>query len=135
MFYFPSIPLDLLQIIGDYAGDRKYKIVFALTPKRGYLANPLVQRRNGKRKHVLRKWMWREISPKNSEGMRLNWHLFKKTLDLDLRILECADASIGIDEHGTRAEWTRRLKLIKQLMEEPLEFHINIDYWSETDYS
>ena len=135
MFYFPNLPLELLQIIGDYAGDRKYKIVFALTPKRGYLAKPLVQRRTGKRKHILRKWMWREISPKNSEGMRLNWCLFKKTLDLDMRILECADVSIGIDEHGTRAEWMRRLNLIKQLMEEPLEFHINIDYWSETDYS
>ena len=38
--YFRSVlPLDLLQIIGDYAGDENHKLVFTFSLKRRFLSN------------------------------------------------------------------------------------------------
>ena len=41
-YYRSELPLDLLQIIGDYAGDELYKLWFTLSKKRGFLSNILL---------------------------------------------------------------------------------------------
>ena len=41
-YYRSAIPLDILQIIGDYAGDELYKLKFTLSKKRGFLSNILL---------------------------------------------------------------------------------------------
>ena len=41
-YYRSVIPLDLLQIIGDYAGCDLYKLMFTLSKKRGFLSNILL---------------------------------------------------------------------------------------------
>ena len=45
-YYRSIIPLDLLQIIGNYAGDDTYKLVFTLSPKRKFLSNIILKCRN-----------------------------------------------------------------------------------------
>ena len=38
-YYRTVLPKDLLQIIGNFAGDEHYKLVFTFTPKRRFLGN------------------------------------------------------------------------------------------------
>ena len=38
-YYRTVLPRDLLQIIGNYAGDETYKLVFTFTPRRRFLGN------------------------------------------------------------------------------------------------
>ena len=38
-YYRSILPLDLLQIVGNLAGDELYKLVFTFTPKRQFLGN------------------------------------------------------------------------------------------------
>ena len=38
-YYRSVLPLDLLQIVGNYAGDAKYKLRFTLSKKRRFLSN------------------------------------------------------------------------------------------------
>ena len=45
-YYRPIMPLDLLQIIGNYAGDEVYKLVFTLSPKRKFLSSIILQCRH-----------------------------------------------------------------------------------------
>ena len=41
--YFRSVlPLDLLQIVGEFAGDENYKLKFTFSPKRRFLSNILL---------------------------------------------------------------------------------------------
>ena len=41
--YFRSVlPIDLLQIVGLYAGDENYKLKFTFSPKRRFLSNILL---------------------------------------------------------------------------------------------
>ena len=41
-YYRTVLDRDCLQLIGDYAGDKDYKLVFTLTKKRGFLSNILL---------------------------------------------------------------------------------------------
>jgi hypothetical protein len=41
-YYRSVIPLDLLQIVGNYAGDENYRLVFTLSKKRRFLSNILM---------------------------------------------------------------------------------------------
>ena len=45
-YYRSVIPLDLLQIIGDYAGDENYKLVFRFSKKRRFLSKILIEWRD-----------------------------------------------------------------------------------------
>ena len=45
-YYRSVLPLDLLQIIGNYAGDVRYKLVFTLSPKRRFLSYILMRWRD-----------------------------------------------------------------------------------------
>ena len=45
-YYRSVLPRDLLLIVGDYAGDELYKLVFTFTPKRRFLSNILMCWRN-----------------------------------------------------------------------------------------
>ena len=38
-YYRSVIPLDLLQIVGDFAGDENYRLVFRFSKKRRFLSN------------------------------------------------------------------------------------------------
>ena len=38
-YYRTGLPLDLLQIIGNFAGDVNYKLKFTLSPKRKFLSS------------------------------------------------------------------------------------------------
>jgi hypothetical protein len=41
-YYRSVLPTDLLQLIGDFAGDELYKLIFTLSEKRGFLSNILL---------------------------------------------------------------------------------------------
>ena len=41
-YYRSILPLDLLQIVGNYAGDQNYKLMFTFSPKRRFLSNILM---------------------------------------------------------------------------------------------
>ena len=63
-YYRSVIPTDLLQIIGDFAGDELYKLTFTLSKKRGFLSNILLVWRDqemycpGKSVCILKKKHW-----------------------------------------------------------------------------
>ena len=56
IYYFPSLPIDLLNLIGKFAGDTNREIVFTLTQKRKYLGNIFVQAPY--RKYLLQTESW-----------------------------------------------------------------------------
>ena len=41
-YYRSGLPLDILQLCGDYAGDDLYKLKFTLSPKRKFLSHILM---------------------------------------------------------------------------------------------
>ena len=62
-YYRSIIPHDLLTIIGNYAGDTNYKLVFTYSKKRGFLSTiHLDPRRKGYYKPtILKGHLWRPI--------------------------------------------------------------------------
>ena len=45
-YYRSILPLDILQIVGSYAGDEKHKLRFTLSKKRRFLSSIRIQRRD-----------------------------------------------------------------------------------------
>ena len=63
-YYRSELPLDLLHIIGNLAGDKNYKLKFSLSPKRKFLSSIILEGRDktlysdNKEKVILRKDSW-----------------------------------------------------------------------------
>ena len=63
-YYRSVLPLDLLQIVGDFAGDEIYKLVFTFSPKRRFLSNIVMSWRDpecGNYTTVLKEHNWRPV--------------------------------------------------------------------------
>ena len=41
-YYRSILPLDILQIVGNFAGDHNYKLVFTFSPKRRFISKILI---------------------------------------------------------------------------------------------
>ena len=67
-YYRSILPLDILQIVGNYAGDDDHILKFTLSPKRGFLSNILMIWRHPsmycgytRKTSVLTKENWRPV--------------------------------------------------------------------------
>ena len=45
-YYRSILPLDLLQIVGNFSGDKNYRLVFTFSPKRRFISKILIGWRN-----------------------------------------------------------------------------------------
>lgn len=61
-YYRSLLPNDVLQIVGNYAGDSYYKLVFTYSNKRKFLSTiRLIPRKSGCIETILHKQLWRPV--------------------------------------------------------------------------
>ena len=81
IYYFAPVPLDILNIIGQFAGSRNRLLKFTLTPKKNYIGSIYVQRRLGhqyKRYRLFKdSWIPRRLG-EHSDAVRVQQYLYDK---------------------------------------------------------
>ena len=62
-YYRSKLPNDLLEIVGNYAGDDNYTLIFTYSQKRGFLSTIYIKpRRTGYYKpNILKSYLWRPV--------------------------------------------------------------------------
>ena len=81
IYYFAPVPMDILNIIGQFAGSRNRLLKFTLTPKKKYIGSIYVQRRLGhqyKRYRLFKEsWIPRRLGSQ-SDAARVQQYLYDK---------------------------------------------------------
>ena len=101
------MPTDLLDLIGDYAGDDQHKLRVTFSKKRGFISDIIVQSLGRFKKTKLRKKHWRTISV---------GQIFPQQSYLTKTIAILKNA------HLYESQLIHRLHAIHELVTEPLDY-------------
>ncbi len=64
-YYRTALPTAILNLVGEFAGDSKYKLRFTFSDKRGFLSTIFVQDKFGNKYTKLKKKHWNAVSVEN----------------------------------------------------------------------
>ena len=77
IYYVPPIPIDLLNIIGQFAGDFNRPLKFTLTPKRNFLGNIFVQSQYKRYRLHTNSWIPQRLGSQ-SDAARVQQYLYDR---------------------------------------------------------
>lgn len=77
IYYFAPVPMDILDIIGQFAGDRNRPLKFTLTPRKKYLGAIYVKSPYKRYRLCKASWIPRRLG-EQSDASRVQQYLYDK---------------------------------------------------------